>query len=554
MYLDYDRVESSIFFLFAFLANLLPWSTPKPVPFAIQEPISTQSPSTREIRKYNFTIKRGIFPGPLIEANYGDTISVTVHNEIEDPEEGTALHWHGILQKGTPWFDGVPGVTQCPIAPGKSLEYTFKAEPYGTSWYHAHYSAQYANGIFGAMVIHDPKHVNYDIDMGPVLLTDYFHRYYRDVVLEVLRPRPFPAAPPSDLNLINAKGDWRCTDSLGSAPSPDTHNLTEFRLEPGKKHLLRLINAGAEGMQRFSVDNFTLEVIANDFTPLQPYNTNVVTLAVGQRVDGVLTVPEDHVEPVWVRSYISDLCSFTNHHSAHAVAYFTDDIIDVMPSTSGHPIDDSDCGGYYQTFLSHCRRKRAQSFQGARDWKYYERHRTMGLAYEWLRRRSGPNESSVVSCQQRRAKLRHQWNVFDTGKARTIRVFLKNPIDFPHPMHIHGHNVKILAEGVGEWDGTIVNPSNPNRRDTQMIRSLGYMVFEIDDVDNAGLWPFHCHIGPHLSAGFSVTLMRDPDQLAKMTVPYSIKQTCVDWIALKDRVPDQIDSGLQVDAFETEKI
>lgn len=52
--------------------------------------------------------------------------------------------------------------------------------------------------------------------------------------------------------------------------------------------------------------------------------------------------------------------------------------------------------------------------------------------------------------------------------------------------------VKILAEGVGEWDGTITNPSNPNRRDTQMIRSLGYMVFEIDDEDNAGLWPFHC--------------------------------------------------------------
>jgi FtsP/CotA-like multicopper oxidase with cupredoxin domain len=83
------------------------------------------------IRTYDFTIKRetkapdgylknvlvinGQFPGPLIEANWfvlfastlspaltllrGDTIQVTVHNQITGPEEGTALHWHGILQK-----------------------------------------------------------------------------------------------------------------------------------------------------------------------------------------------------------------------------------------------------------------------------------------------------------------------------------------------------------------------------------------------------------------------------------------------------------------------
>lgn len=36
--------------------------------------------------------------------------------------------------------------------------------------------------------------------------------------------------------------------------------------------------------------------------------------------------------------------------------------------------------------------------------------------------------------------FRQQWNIFNTKKARTIRVLLKNPIDFPHPMHIHGHN------------------------------------------------------------------------------------------------------------------
>lgn len=54
---------------------------------------------------------------------------VTVHNQIAD--EGTALHWHGLQQQGTQEMDGVPAVSQCPIAPGSSFTYTFKASLYG---------------------------------------------------------------------------------------------------------------------------------------------------------------------------------------------------------------------------------------------------------------------------------------------------------------------------------------------------------------------------------------------------------------------------------------
>jgi len=58
----------------------------------------------------------GQFPGPTIQADYGDTIQVTVRNHIDNPDEGVALHWHGLLQTGTPWEDGVPAVGQCPSA------------------------------------------------------------------------------------------------------------------------------------------------------------------------------------------------------------------------------------------------------------------------------------------------------------------------------------------------------------------------------------------------------------------------------------------------------
>ena len=137
----------------------------------------------------------GQFPGPMIEANWGDTINVTVNNAIESATEdgisydteGTALHWHGLLQKETyvsrakslycsnfwvcsPYYDGVPSVQQCPIAPQKSFSYSFQADLYGTSWYHSHYSAQYGGGAFGPMIVYGPSSASYDIDLGPVML------------------------------------------------------------------------------------------------------------------------------------------------------------------------------------------------------------------------------------------------------------------------------------------------------------------------------------------------------------------------------------------------
>lgn len=69
----------------------------------------------------------GQFPGPMIVCNEGDTIVVDVINEAKN---ATALHWHGLFQNGTNWNDGTVGVTQCPIAPGRSYryEYTVKGQ------------------------------------------------------------------------------------------------------------------------------------------------------------------------------------------------------------------------------------------------------------------------------------------------------------------------------------------------------------------------------------------------------------------------------------------
>ncbi|KAL9111223.1 MAG: hypothetical protein Q9227_004301 [Pyrenula ochraceoflavens] len=56
----------------------------------------------------------GQYPGPAIEANWGDTIRVTFHNNL-DNYNGTSIHMHGIHQYQTNYEDGTPGLTQCPI-------------------------------------------------------------------------------------------------------------------------------------------------------------------------------------------------------------------------------------------------------------------------------------------------------------------------------------------------------------------------------------------------------------------------------------------------------
>ncbi|KAI0201408.1 multicopper oxidase [Astrocystis sublimbata] len=96
----------------------------------------------------------GQSPGPMIEVNEGDDVWVAVHNQMPF---NTTMHYHGIEMAGTPWSDGVPGVTQREIPPGGSFVYKWTATQYGEYWYHAHHKGQLDDGQFGPLVIHPRK-------------------------------------------------------------------------------------------------------------------------------------------------------------------------------------------------------------------------------------------------------------------------------------------------------------------------------------------------------------------------------------------------------------
>ena len=71
-----------------------------------------------------------------------------------------------------------------------------------------------------------------------------------------------------------------CSLVTDGTPCTSNAGLSNFRFTPGKTHRMRVINGGSAGLQHFSIDNQVLKVIANDFTPIKPYDTTVLTLGV----------------------------------------------------------------------------------------------------------------------------------------------------------------------------------------------------------------------------------------------------------------------------------
>ena len=123
-------------------------------------------PVVREIApgmKANLWGYNGQSPGPTIECVEGDKVRIFVTNKLP---EHTTVHWHGMLLPSG--MDGVGGLTQPHIKPGKTFVYEFVMKKSGTFKYHPHADemVQIAMGMFGSFVVHprDPKFMRVDRD------------------------------------------------------------------------------------------------------------------------------------------------------------------------------------------------------------------------------------------------------------------------------------------------------------------------------------------------------------------------------------------------------
>ena len=101
----------------------------------------------------------------------------------------------------------------------------------------------------------------------------------------------------------------------------------------------------------------------------------------------------------------------------------------------------------------------------------------------------------------------------------------------------------MLSEGSGYFNGTLTNMANPLRRDTHMLRRYGHLVIQFE-LDNPGVWSYHCHIVWHASAGFNLLFLERPDELVGPALDQAALnyRTWSQWTS--DHFVDQIDAGI----------
>ncbi|KAJ3484465.1 hypothetical protein NLI96_g5633 [Meripilus lineatus] len=264
-------------------------------------------------------VVNGMFPGPTIEANQGDRIIINVTNNMDVP---TSIHWHGLFQNQTNFYDGTSGITECGIPPGQFLVYKFGrfltftfGEFSGTTWWHAphesyrcahtftDYSTQYADGITGALIVHPsepspPDFPTWDQDLV-VQMNDWYHTFSSQLSAAYLSPFGIDGTagdePVPESGTLNGLGQY----GQGG-------NYFNFTLEPNKTYRLRLINSGSFASIRFSIDNHPLTVIEAEGTLVKPYTVSGVTIAVAQRYSVLIhtnqTVQQDGT--FWMRANI----------------------------------------------------------------------------------------------------------------------------------------------------------------------------------------------------------------------------------------------------------
>ncbi|KAG5670510.1 hypothetical protein PVAND_000769 [Polypedilum vanderplanki] len=249
-------------------------------------------------------VERGILtanrmiPGPSIQVCENDRVVVDVENHIEGME--VTLHWHGIWQRGTQYYDGVPMVTQCPIQQGNTFRYQWTANA-GTHWWHSHTGLQKVDGLHGSLIVRqppsrDPNSHLYDFDLTThvIMMTDWLHedaaeRYPGRLAVNT-------GQDPESL-LINGKGQFRDPNTGFMTNTP----LEVFTMTPGKRYRFRSITAFYSVCPaQLTIEGHTMTIIATDGEPVHPVNVNTIISFSGERYDFVINADQP-VGAYWIQ-------------------------------------------------------------------------------------------------------------------------------------------------------------------------------------------------------------------------------------------------------------
>jgi FtsP/CotA-like multicopper oxidase with cupredoxin domain len=409
----------------------------------------------------------GRVPGPEIRVRQGDRLRIAVTNRLA---EETTVHWHGVRVPNA--MDGVPHLTQRPIAPGETFVYEFAPPDAGTFWYHPHQNSaeQVGRGLSGPLIVEERESLAVDRDVI-WMLGDW--RLLQDVSIS-----------PDFGNMMDVSHNGR----VGNTVTINGQVLDAFPVRAGERIRLRLLNAANARIFGLRFRGLRPQVIALDGQPVeQPYEPDDgrVVLAPAQRIDLVLDMtgaPGDRT--TIVDDFYRDL-AYRLVELAYGTTRLRDRPLDAPVRLPANPVPGPERAGAVRHEVVLGGGMMGMMSDGMMGGRMMDMRSMMRHGMAWTI--NGVAASGHV-----------MEPIFTLRRGQTCVIAMANDTAWYHPMHLHGHTFRVLSRNgqptrFREWQDTVLVA--PRER------------VEVAFVaDNPSDWMFHCHILEHQQAGMMSTI------------------------------------------------
>ncbi|KAI9344834.1 Cupredoxin [Zopfochytrium polystomum] len=454
----------------AFTASSIVLSlTPQGEPSSLWQKLSVAAPITKFKLVLNYTeaapdgfrqtlkLVNGMLDYPIV-VNAGDSVEIAVTNALDEP---TAIHWHGLFQRGTPWMDGAAMVTQCPIQPGETFVYKFSVgDQVGSYWYHAHHKAQYVDGLRGPFIVKDSKAPfadQYD-DEIVITLADLFHNKSSFLLDYFFSPNEGTLDPVPESLLINGVGYYPCQFApLGSKCTPTTFPSNEVVF--GKRYLLRIINMSGEAAFTFSIDGHNLTVVEADGVYTVPTVVDQFPITAGQRYSVILNA-NAKVSNYWIRADLDEQLYFPAPIDLNGLVPYARSILRYKGAAKTNPttkaaqnptvLNPFNLGEYNGTPLTqlvpHLGDTMYMNFKILSDGDNNITTATVS-AGDFVDSQWQPPSYPTILDVLDDVRLPDSTNGVEVSNDSYLLLHITNDDPMEHPFHLHGHTFWILLSG-----------------------------------------------------------------------------------------------------------
>lgn len=404
----------------------------------------------------------GRTPGPELRVRQGERIRVAVENRL--PEE-TTVHWHGIRLPNA--MDGVPHLTQKPIAPSETFTYELTCPDAGTFWYHPHQRSfvQVGRGLYGALIVEEREPVFVDRDVTWVL-TDW--RLLDDASIS----RDFG-------NMHDVSHNGR----VGNTVTVNGRIPETFAVRAGERIRLRLINGANARIFGLEFEGHKPQIIALDGQPVEPHAPpdGRVVLGPAMRIDLLL----DMTARPRQRFRIIDTFYRNLEYKLLDLVYSGDTPLRDLAHAVSVRLPDNP--------LPEPNLKDAQRHQIVLGGGMMGAMRTAMLDGKQVDIRTLMHNGLIWAINGVAANGHVYEPLLTLERNRPYILELVNDTMWHHPVHLHGHSFRVISRDgkpaeYREWQDTVLL-SRQERAEIAFV------------ADNPGDWMIHCHILEHQAGG-----------------------------------------------------